>query len=126
MDSLFHGILILAHVFIGFYFAFLGFWNIYHWVPIMATMVQKGIPHPYLLLPLGIGIQIIAGTMIMFGILVKLAALLLIPSTIIAVSFFHPFWIYRGELRALNFTIFVANMTVTLGALFLLLVPINI
>src|SRR3990167_8940167 len=122
MDSLFHGLPGLAHILIGVYFAFLGCWNIYHWVPILEVLARKNVPHPYFLLPIGIALQIITGSMIIFGIYIRLAALLLVPATIIAICVFHPFWNFKGEIRALNFTIFVTNMTVTLGALILLLV----
>ena len=85
MESLMQGLAILAHILIGFYFAFLGCWNIYHWTPLMEVMAKRDIPHPYFILPVGIMVQVITGTMIMFGILVKLASLFLIPSTILAV-----------------------------------------
>src|SRR5579883_1728292 len=121
MSNLFSDLTLLAHLRIGLYFAFLGCWNIYHWVPLLAVMAKKGIPHPYLVLPTGISLQIIAGVMIIFNIFPKLAAFLLIFPTIITMFIFHPFWQFQGETRALNFTIFVANMTVVLGALVLLL-----
>lgn len=122
MDNLF--ILSIAQLFIGFYFVFYGFWNIYHWGPILKAMSERGIPHPYVFLAAGILLQAFAGYMIMFGIFVKLAALLLIPFTILAVCIFHPFWKFKGELRTLNFSIFLTNMTVTIGALILLSIPL--
>ncbi len=115
----------LIHVLIGLYFAFFGFWNIYHWVPIVQTMMQKRLPVPYLLLAMGITWQIVAGCMIVLGFLVKLAAISLIPFTIIAVIIFHPFWQFKGEVLRLNFTIFVANFTIGLGALLSLIAPFN-
>src|SRR3990167_6435729 len=107
----------LIHTLIGFYFVFFGFWNIYHWIPIVDTMAKKDIPLPYLILAIGITWQIIAGCMIIFGIGVEFAALSLIPFTLIAVFIFHPFWKFSGELCSLNFTIFIANLTIGLAAL---------
>lgn len=121
MDSLFRSLPLLAHFLIGFYFVFYAFWNVYHWAPILKVMAERGIPHPYLILPIGITLQAVAGYFIMFGIFVRLSAFLLIPFTIIAIFIFHPFWKHRGELRILNFSIFLANMTVTLAALLLLI-----
>lgn len=118
MDNL---TLFIAHTLIGFYFAFFGVWNIYHWRPLMEAMVQKNIPHPWLFLSIGIIWQILAGIMIIMNIYAKLAALSLIPFTIIAVCIFHPFWRFSGEHRALNFTIFTVNMTITLAALLLII-----
>lgn len=116
---------VIIHALIGFYFAFFGFWNLYHWVPIVEVMTKKGIPLPFLLLPVGITWQIIAGCFIIAGIFVKLAALSLIPFTILAVFIFHPFWKFKGETCALNFSIFVANLTIGLAALLALLTPLN-
>ena len=121
MNSLFHTLTIFAHVLIGFYFVFFGFWNIYHWAPILAVMARKRIPHPYLVLALGILVQFLAGGMIMFGIYASFAALILIPSILIALIIFHPFWEHKGDLRRLNFIIFVGGYTITFGALLLLI-----
>lgn len=116
-----HYLLFLAHTLIGFYFVFAGIWNIYHWVPTMEAMIQKNIPHPWLVLSIGIAWQTVAGILIFLGVFVKLAALTLIPFTIISVLIFHPFWKFRGETRALHMSIFLCNMTMTLGALLLLM-----
>jgi uncharacterized membrane protein YphA (DoxX/SURF4 family) len=113
----------LAHFLIGFYFIFFGIWNIYHWTPILQVMIEKNIPH--LLLPLGISWQVILGGMVMGNMLVKLAALFLIPFLVLSVVIFHPFWKMKGEQRKLSLTLFVANMTISLGALLLLMTPIN-
>jgi putative oxidoreductase len=87
----------VAHGLIGFYFVFFGVWNIYHWTRIISTMINKRIPHPYLLLPIGIGWQTIAGAMIMCSMLPKIAALSLIPFSIASVCIFHSFWNFKGE-----------------------------
>jgi putative oxidoreductase len=121
MFNLLPFLVVSAHVLIGFYFVFYGFWNIYHWRPIMEDMTQRNIPIPFLVLSCGIFWQTVAGFLIMFGLYVKLAALLLIPFTIISVFIFHPFWNHRGEQRALNLNIFIANLTMSLSALLLLL-----
>lgn len=124
MDTLWLGLPFLAQFLIGFYYVFFGFWNIYHWSPLLQTMAEENIPHPYLLLPIGIAWQVLAGFMIIAGFYVKVGALSLIPFTIIASFIFHPFWKYSGKTRKLNFTVFVTNLTISLGALLLLIVPI--
>jgi len=121
MDSL-HSILVfMGHILIGFYFTFFGVWNIYHWKPISEVMLQKKLPSPLLLLSIAIGWQIICGTMIMVGFFVKLAALLLIPFTLMIVFLLHSYWDYKGELRKQHMALFITNLTVSLGALILLL-----
>ena len=116
---------ILGRIMVGFYFAFFGFWNIYHWTPLLWIMTKKDIPHPYLFLSFGIMWQIIMGCMIIIGLYTKLAALLLIPFTLLSVFIFHTFWDKQHELRKLNMSLFVTNLTVTLGALLLLIGPID-
>lgn len=112
---------LIAHTLIGFFFVFFGFWNLYHWRPTMEAMNQKNLPHPWLLLPVGIAWETVFGFMIILGFYVKIAALLLIPFTIISTLIFHPFWKLQGEEKRLNLVIFISNFTVCLGTLFLLL-----
>lgn len=117
MNNLLLALPILGHILVGFYFAFFGLWNIYHWTPFLEVMAKKGIPHAYLLLALGITWQFTLGILIMFGIFVKLSALLLIPFVLVSLFIFHDFWNSTGETRRLNLTIFVTNLTIILGAL---------
>lgn len=121
MDSLIYLAPMMARSLIGFYFVFFGLWNIYHWTPILQVMIQKKIPLPLLILQTGICCQVVMGAMIMAGIYIQIAAGILIPFTIIAIFMFHPFWTFRGEALKLNFSIFIANLTVTVGALLLLI-----
>ncbi len=107
----------IGQTLIGFYFVFFGFWNIYHWVPFVEIMTKKRIPLPFLFMSIGITWQVLAGFMIMLGFYVKIAALSLIPFTLISILIFHDFWNFEGALRRLNLNIFIANLTVTLGAL---------
>ncbi len=111
----------LAHFLIGFYFTFFGIWNIYHWVPMTETMIQRWLPRPFFLLSLIIAWQIIAGVMLIFGILIKLAALTLIPFVFIMVFVLHPFWKFKGEIRKQHMALFITHLTICPGALVLLL-----
>lgn len=115
----------LGHILVGLYFAFFGFWNIYHWRPTIEIMLQRNIPHPYLFLTIGIAWQIFFGVMIMCHIYVKIAAILLMPFCLTAITIFHPFWYHKGESRRMHLAKFIDNTTVTLGSLFLLLANIT-
>jgi putative oxidoreductase len=122
MESLHITLIQLSHILIGFYYTFFGLWNIYHWKPITELMVQRNIPSPLLLLSIAIGWQVICGVMIMSGSFVKIAALLLIPFTLMIVFLLHPFWNFKGELRKQHMALFITNLTMSLGALILLAV----
>jgi uncharacterized membrane protein YphA (DoxX/SURF4 family) len=104
---------------IGFYFVFFGVWNIYHWRPTIDIMLQDRIPSPIFFMSIGVSCQIILGLMVMCSI--KLAALILIFFTLFSVFIFHPFWKYTGERKKYHMTKFIDNLTVTMGALILLL-----
>jgi hypothetical protein len=49
-DSILIALPTIGRVLIGLYFAFFGIWDIYHWRPSIEIMLQKHIPHPYLIL----------------------------------------------------------------------------
>lgn len=112
---------VFGNVLVGFFFVFFGFFNVYHWKPTLEEMSQRGLPHPYLILAFLIGWETVLGFMIIFGLYARLAALLLIPFVVIAAFTFYPFWKFHAERRAMNLSMFVAYMTICLGALFVLL-----
>ncbi len=111
---------LVTHSLIGFYFAFFGFWNTYHWRPLMETLSQRNIAHPWLLLPIGIVWQTLAGFMIMLNFYLNIAAISLIPFTLIAIFLLYPFWQFHGEQRGLHFTLFITHLLVTVSALILI------
>lgn len=121
MDIILNHLPLLGRVLVGVFFVFFGFWNIMHWQPTLNAMRQKSIPLASLLLAAGIVLQTLCGLMLIVGIYAKLAALLLIPFTVIAVFMFHAFWTFTGEARRLNIAIFVTHLTCTTGALILLM-----
>ncbi len=114
-------LLYISHFLIGFYFIFFAVWNIYHWEPMIEVMLHKKIPSPLFILSIAIGWQMICGIMIMFGFLIKFAALLLIPFTVLIIFMLHSYWDFKGELRKQHMALFITNFTMSLGALILLL-----
>ncbi len=121
MDMLMASLPFIGRFLVGFFFVFFGFWNLCHWAPTLSYMRQKNIPFAFLLLAVGIVLQIMTGLMLIIGVYVKIAVLLLIVFDVLAVLIFHPFWNMEGQVRQLNTIIFVTNLTATLGALILLL-----
>jgi putative oxidoreductase len=118
----------MGRILIGAYFAVFGLWNIYHLRPYIKELVDKNFPLPFVALPLGIFWQITAGVMIMFNSYVKVAALSLILFTVLGITLFHDFWNHEGEKRRMNLRLFIANLTISVGALLLLLsnvTPLN-
>jgi putative oxidoreductase len=121
MNAILSSLPVLGHVLIGLYFVFFGIWNIYHWRPTIDVMLEDKIPSPILLMSIGVSCQIILGAIIMSNIQIKIAALLLIVFTLFSVFMFHPFWKYKSDKRKYHMNKFADNLTVTMGALILLL-----
>src|SRR5580693_4828423 len=110
MDNFFSALLLLSHSLIGFYFIFFGFWNIYHWSPMIEVMLNRKLPSPWLLLSIVIAWQVVAGFMILLGIYIKLIALLLIPFSLLVVFILHPFLNFTGELLKQHMALFITNL----------------
>lgn len=121
MENIYMTLPFISHTLIGFYFIFFGIWNVYNWRSTMEVILHRHFPHPWLFLSIGIAWQMIAGFMIVLNVYIKMAALSLIPFTLIAIYLFYPFWKFKAEHRVFHFTLFTANLTMTVGALTLLL-----
>lgn len=117
---------VFGHFLIGLYFVFFGVWNIYHWRPTIDIMLQDHIPSPIFLMSIGTSCQIILGVMIMCNIYIRLAALLLIVFTVFSSLVFHPFWNYSGEKKKYQMSKFIDNLTITMGALILLICSLSV
>ena len=111
----------IGRILIGFYFFFFVFWNSYHATDALAVMRQVKIPFPIFVFVTGLTLQGVTGLLIVFNIFVSVSAVLLIFFDIFATFIFHRFWTMNGALRTLNTIIFIGNLTVTLGALLLLI-----
>lgn len=112
---------VLGRVFIGIFFVFFGMWNSYHWRPTLEAMRQKHIPIASVVLWFGIILETLCGLMLIVGYHTPIAALLLIPFTLVSIVMFHHFWTFSGEIRRLNMLCFITNLTATMGALLILL-----
>ncbi len=112
---------IVGRILIGFYFFFFVFWNSYHATAALAVMRQIKIPFPLFVFVIGLILQGVTGLLIVFNLFVPVAAALLIVFDVFATFMFHRFWTMDGPLRTLNTIIFIGNLTITLGALLLLI-----
>jgi putative oxidoreductase len=62
-------------------------------------------------------IEIVGGLMIVVGFYTRTAALVLAVFTICTIVFGHPFWLMDGQLRALNLTQALKNLSIIAGLL---------
>jgi uncharacterized membrane protein YphA (DoxX/SURF4 family) len=126
MDTLLPLLPMVGRILIGSYFVFFGFWNIYHYRPLFTILIEKKIPLPFLILPLGIFWQISAGTIIISGNYVKIAALSLAILTLLSVCIMHDFWNHKAEARRISMAMFITKITIVLGALLILTTDMTI
>jgi putative oxidoreductase len=108
---------IAGRLLLGGAFAFAGLRNIINRTLLTNLIGARGMPLPAVTLWLGITLQIIAGTMIVCGIQLSLAALMLLAFLIAATPMFNNFWDHQGLDRANRINGFVANIAIAGGLL---------
>lgn len=117
-----HACLVTGRVFIGFYFFFFTFWNFYHRVAAIGVIRERQLPLPSVIFAFGLCLQFITGLLIIFAIYTAVSAALLVIFSLFATFMFHRFWtMEEGLVRTLNTIIFIGNLTITLGALLLVI-----
>jgi putative oxidoreductase len=84
---------------------------------ISQDMKKMGLPSPRFLLAAGTAFQIIAGTLLIFGLLVFPAALGLIAFTIVASVVMLPFWSMQGGDRTWAYLNWLSNVGIVGGLL---------
>ena len=117
-------ILLSARLLLGGAFVFAGLRNIQNRAFLAQLMAGRGVPRAALALRLGIVLQIVAGALVISGILTALAAACLILFLIVATPMFHNFWDHQGPERAARINGFVGNVALTGGFLALMAQPL--
>lgn len=97
-------LLVIGRLFLGGVFVFAGMRHLFIIPMISQAIAQRGVPAPRLVLVSGTAFQIAAGLLLIFGILVPIAALGLVLFTISASVMLLNFWSMEGAARegALN------------------------
>jgi putative oxidoreductase len=96
-----------------------GISKIPEWESMVAMVQSRGLPEPELLLAAAAALQIVAGAFLLLGWHTRLAALALAGFTIVATVLFHPFWDSAPNRFELDFAIFMSNLAVLGGLLFI-------
>jgi putative oxidoreductase len=118
--TVFENLLILiARIFIGFFFLWAGVTKVICWKSSAEYMQSKKMPAS--LLPAAVLLQIIGGLSVLLGFEARVGALLLIVFIIPAAIKMHDFWNLQDPDRSIQKTLFMKDVAV-LGGLLLLLV----
>jgi putative oxidoreductase len=107
----------IGRVLLGVLFVAGGMRHVMLYSAISADIKKMGLPMPRLLLATGTAFQIIAGMLLIFGLLVFPAALGLIAFTIVASVMMLPFWSMQGGDRTWAYLNWLSNVGIVGGLL---------
>jgi putative oxidoreductase len=114
-------ILYLGRFLLGGVFVVFGLRNLSAIPRLTEAMEKKGLlPQPRIWMTVGVGIQIVGGTMVAIGVLAWLGALALIAFLLLAAYLFHAFWEFPAEERTPHLNACLTN--VALSGAFLIVV----
>jgi len=111
-------IALLGRVLLGLYFFLSGIMKLQDSSDAATLMLDRDIPYSEILLPVAIGVEIIAGLALMLGFRVRFATLALIVFTVASNMFIHNFWALPSIDYATEFQLFTRNVAVIAGLLF--------
>ncbi|MGX9177237.1 DoxX family protein [Mesorhizobium sp. BHbdii] len=109
---------------LGGAFVFAGLRSVQNATFLTQLMATRGVPQAWLMLWLGIVLQIVAGVLVISGVWTAAAALCLVLFLIVATPMFHNFWDHQGPERASRINGFVGNVALTGGFLALAAQPL--
>jgi uncharacterized membrane protein YphA (DoxX/SURF4 family) len=111
----------LARLFLALYFVIGGCFDLYLRHDALNLMQQKKIPLRRVLLTGAIALKIIFGLALIFGLHIKIAALILALFTLTANIIFHNFWAAEGKKKIFEASNFLVNLAV-IGGLLLIVI----
>jgi putative oxidoreductase len=110
-------LLTVGRVLLGCLFVAGGLRHVTMFNAVANDMKRMGLPVPRFILAAGTAFQIIAGLLLIFGLLVTPAALGLTLFTIVATVMMLPFWTMEGETRVWAFNNWLSNIGILGGLL---------
>ncbi|MBU6383461.1 MAG: DoxX family protein [Verrucomicrobia bacterium] len=111
---------LIGRVLISGMFLWAAYEKITHWDKTATYMRTKNIPYLNILLPVGLGIKIIGGLMVLLGWHAHVGALLLLILCIASVLRMHNWWKKQGAEREMEKLFFLKDVAV-IGGLFMIL-----
>lgn len=100
------------------------FWSVFekakHWHTTVSHMKSKNVPQPNLILPIAMIIKVLGALLVLVGFYPRLGALLLVLVLAPSAIRFHDFWTRHGTERAIEQNLFLKDVAIIGGLLFLL------
>lgn len=103
-------ILSLARLLLGGSFLLFGIRNIWNIAGLTAALTARGMPLPRLSAIIGVGLQIVGGSLVAIGPFGLVGGVALIVFLVFATVLFHNFWDYKGADRATHFNATIMNL----------------
>ena len=111
---------LLGRVFFSAIFLFAGVNKLMDFSGNLAYTTSHGLPFPEIALVLAIIIEIGAGLMVLLGFKARFGAFLLLLFTAVTTFYFHAFWALEGAQMQLQMIMFMKNLAMMGGALFIM------
>jgi putative oxidoreductase len=113
-------ICLLGRILIGGIFVQSGFQKLMGLDAFAAGLARNGIPTDIapILAPIGAGVEFVGGLAIVFGLMTRYAAVLMIVFVIVATLISHRFWVLQGAERRTQTVQFAKNVAIIGGFLF--------
>ena len=108
-----------ARVFLSAVYLYSGFDKLTHRADAIAELEALKLPHPELLRPLVIAVQLVGGLMVLLGVETHIGALLLLGFTALATLLAHRPFDHQGLARRMQFTIALEHLAICGGLLLL-------
>ncbi len=96
-DPLFMGVYIVARICLAAVFVYSGFDKARNWAGVVEECEAFKLPMPKLIAAGTIGLHIVGGLCVVFGIFTAPFALALAAFTAVATCLAHNFWVHKGE-----------------------------
>ena len=111
---------LLARVCLSSVFIFAGVGKFMHPDATAAYMASKNIPMVSLLLYVAALVELIGGLSILLGYKTRWGAFLLLGFLVVVTGIFHDFWNLTGELQKLQMIMFMKNLAIAGGLLYVI------
>jgi putative oxidoreductase len=113
-------ICLLGRILIGGIFVQSGFQKLMGLDAFAASLARNGIPAAIapVLAPIGAGVEFVGGLAVVFGLMTRYAAVLMIVFVIVATLISHRFWTLQGAERRTQTVQFAKNVAIIGGFLF--------
>ncbi len=111
---------LVGRVLISGMFLWAAYEKITNWSRTTSYMKSKNVPYLNIVLPVGVGLKIVGGVMVLFGWHAHVGALLLLVVSIASLIKMHDWWKKQGTERDIERMLFLKDVAI-IGGLFMVL-----